>query len=240
MVWRARSNLKGSPFHIEEDQPTEIEERRYRLLPVYNKAITMPAYKNRTFINGDRLTILGEHYTVDTLHKLPADLDPRYIATRMEGETTIFFSINSPLSNHHPAKMTVDNVTYSCNEQFYFAKRAELLGDEDIQAKVMRQTNPREMLKYGRKAKNINLVVNMDREEERIMARGIREKFSQNNDLKTFLLDTNKNSIGESSKANPRWGTGFHLHQKDCFNTNKWKTNLLGELLVKQRDLFQS
>jgi hypothetical protein len=240
MIWRARSNLKGSPFHIEEDQPVEVEERRYRLLPIYNKAITLPNYKSRTFINGDRLTINGITYTVDNLHTLPKDLDPRYLATRTEGDTTIFFSINSPLSNHHPAQMSVDNVTYSCNEQFYFAKRAELMGDEEIQEKVMLQKNPREMLKYGRRAKNHHPELDLEKAEESIMARGIKEKFTQNEHLKTFLLETGQNFLGESSKANARWGTGLHLHHKDCFNRNRWAKNTLGELLKKQRDSFHN
>jgi hypothetical protein len=237
-VWRARSNLKGSPFHIEEDQPQEVEERRYRLLPIYNKAMSLPQFKSRTFINGDRLTINGVHYTVDNLDKLPKELDPRYIATRTDGKATVFFSINSPLSNHHPAKMNVEGIDYSCNEQYYFAKRAEAMGDEVIQDRVMNQSSPREMLKHGRKAVNHKPELDIEKEEYKIMARGVKEQFSQNAQLKSFLLDTAGTSIGESSKSNTRWGTGLHLHHKDCFDTNRWATNLLGEILVLQRELF--
>ena len=163
-IWRAKGNLKTTGVHLEEDQPKEVEARRYRLMPVYNKALTLPAYKKRTFINGDRLTINGIHYTVDDFDKLPKDLDPRLIATKTDENVTIFFSINSPLSNHHLASMIVDKVTYSCNEQFYFAKRAEVMGDEVIQDRVMREDNPREMLKHGRKAKQTT-DVDLEREE---------------------------------------------------------------------------
>ena len=115
------------------------------------------------------------------------------------------------------------------------------MGDDVIQDKVMRQTNPREMLKHGRRATNFNHIPDNDleREEERIMARGIRKKFTQNKDMRAFLMDTAPR-IGESSKTNPRWGTGLHLHHKDCFNTNKWAKNLLGDLLVNQRTLFMN
>jgi hypothetical protein len=239
MVWRARSRLQGTPIHLEEDQPAEIEARRYRLMPVYNQAMSMQAYRERTFINGDKLTINGVHYTVDTMDTLPGDLDPRYLATKTEGHCTIFFSINSPLSNHHPAKMIVENKKYLCNEQFYFAKRAEIMGDQTIQNRVMELDNPRDMLREGRKAKNLN-DVNLEQEEIRIMKWGIREKFSQNQKLKDFLMETTGNKIGESSKASRRWGTGFHLSHKNAFNQNLWATNTLGEMLEEQRELFNS
>jgi hypothetical protein len=211
-------------------------------MPIYNKAMTLTAFKGRTFINGDRLTICGTHYTVDDLDKLPPELDPVLLATRTENNVTIFFSINSPLSNHHPANMKVDNVSYSCSEQFYFAKRAAFLGDDNIHHKVMRQVNPREMLRHGRKARNINHVEDADLEKEEIaiMKRGVKEKFSQNLPLKDFLLATQKNRIGESSKTNHYWGTGLHLHHKDAMDTNRWKLNHLGAILEEPRDSFSS
>jgi hypothetical protein len=172
------------------------------------------------------------------MHTLPPELDPRYIATRTDGNSTVFFSINSPLSNHHPAKMIIEGKEYSCNEQFYFSKRAEVMGDEVAQGRVMKQTNPREMLKEGRRAINHNPELDMEKAEYSIMAWGVREKFTQNEHLKDFLLDTHLTSIGESSKSNTRWGTGLHLHDKDCFDTNRWSSNLLGEILVNQRELF--
>jgi hypothetical protein len=239
-IWRARSNLQGSDFHLEEDQPPEIEERRYRLLPIYKRAMSIPTYKARTFLNGDRLTVNGEQYTVDNLDRLPQDLDPRYLATRTDGNSTIFFSINSPLSNHHPAKMVIDNATYSCNEQWYFAKRAEVMGDDHIHNKVMSEKNPREMLKHGRRAHN-HTGVNIEQEEIKIMTRGVKEKFSQHPSLKAFLMATKQTRIGESCK-NSRWGTGLHLFHKDAFNQNLWCTtgNKMGDILQEQRDLFNS
>jgi hypothetical protein len=241
-IWRAKGNLKGTDVHIEEDQPAEIEERRYRLLPIYNKAMTLPTYQRRTFLIGDRLTINGDHFTVDNLDKLPTDLDPRYLATRSEGDVTIFFSINSPLSNHHPAKMNVEGVDYTCNEQFYFAQRAQAMGDDEVHNKVMQCTCPREMLRHGRKAKlhTTKQDLNLEKTEMEIMTRGVKEKFTQNPALKAFLMATQQNFIGESSKANSRWGTGLHLHHKQAFDRNIWAKNCLGELLKSQRDLFNT
>ena len=175
------------------------------------------------------------------MDKLPKELDPRLLATRTEGDTTIFFSINSPLSNHHPAKMTVENTQYLCNEQFYFGKRAELMGDDAVHGRVMSATNPRDMLKHGRKAHNFKNIPAADLEnmEKDVMTWGVREKFIQNPPLKDFLMGVEEN-IGESTKSSHRWGTGMHLHDRHAFNRNRWKSNLLGEIIMDQRNLFRN
>ena len=240
-VWRSRSNLRDSGIHLEEDMPEEIKSRRYRLLPIFNKALTIDTYKSRTYLNGDHLTINGVTYTVDNLDKLPEDLDPRYLATRSEGDVTIFFGNNSPLSNHHPANFTVLDQLYTCSEQFYFASRATLLGDEQAHGRVMDASDPRDMLKHGRRARNLNDVTLADIEKEELvfMKQAIKEKFSQNPPLRAFLMAT-KHRIGEGSKSNPHWGTGLHLHHKNAFNTNYWATNHLGAILEQQKELFNS
>jgi hypothetical protein len=115
-----------------------------------------------------------------------------------------------------------------------------MMGDQTIQARVMELDNPRDMLREGRKAKNLNNVKNLEIEEVRIMKWGIREKFSQNKKLKDFLMATNGNKIGESTKASRRWGTGFHMNDRKAFNQNLWASNILGELLEQQRELFNS
>jgi hypothetical protein len=238
-VWRQKSTLKDSGHHLEEDQPLEIEARRSRLLPVYKKAMTIQEYKRRTFLNGDRLTINGTHYTIENLHELPDDLDPRLIATKTQGNTTIFFGQNSPLSNHHPSPMIVDNIDYRCNEQYYFAMRAQQMGDDRIHYRVMAALDPKVMLREGRKAEN-KLGIKVEDAEKKIMTRGVREKFDQNPALREFLLGTANTRIGESAASNKKWGTGFHLGHKDAFNTDLWADNMLGETIQEQRDRYNN
>jgi ribA/ribD-fused uncharacterized protein len=98
---------------------------------------------------------------------------------------------------------------------------------------------PKDMLKYGRKAKNFSGISNLESEEEKIMRRGVREKFDQNLKLKDFLVSTGPTGkIGESSASNRRWGTGYHLGHKMAFRTDLWATNLLGDILTEQRNLY--
>ena len=97
-VWRARSSLKGTPVHLEEDHPEEIEDRRYRLMPVYNKAMSMPEYRGRTFLNGDILTIKGEQFTADKMDHLPHDLDQGTLPPAAKGTLRYSFLVTVPLA----------------------------------------------------------------------------------------------------------------------------------------------
>jgi ribA/ribD-fused uncharacterized protein len=99
--------------------------------------------------------------------------------------------------------------------------------------------NPREMLRHGRRARNLNNVKDVPAMELSVMTQGVKEKFSQNKDLRDFLMSTNENAIGESCKGS-RWGTGLAMHDKRAFDRNLWKDNDLGEILMRQRSLFQN
>jgi hypothetical protein len=102
--------------------------------------------------------------------------------------------------------------------------------------------NPKEMLREGRKARNLTNVSEaaLEAAEKGIMTLGVREKFNQNPDLKAFLLSTTNSRIGESSPSNKRWGTGFYLTHKDAYNTNLWADNDLGDIIQAQRDSYQN
>jgi hypothetical protein len=237
MVWQLRGELKSRGITVEEDQPEEITSRRARLMPIYRKALTMTQHKKRTFLNGDQLTISGQHFTVDNLHLLPEELDPRYIATQTQDDVTIFFSQNSPLSNHHPSPMVIENKNYLCNEQFYFAKKCDKLGDDVALHRVLATRDPKVMLREGRRATNFSGFVWEDVEQS-IMEQGVKAKFNQNRALKDFLMETQNNWIGESAPNNKKWGTGLYMGDPNAYNTDLWADNFLGQILMKTRDSY--
>jgi ribA/ribD-fused uncharacterized protein len=64
----------------------------------------------------------------------------------------------------------------------------------------------------------------------------ITEKFTQNENLKQFLLQTEDRLIGEASKDR-FWGTGEPLYSENVLNTTHWHgENHLGHLLMQLRD----
>ena len=60
-------------------------------------------------------------------------------------------------------------------------------------------------------------------------------KFSQNNDLKTYLLNTATKLLAEASPYDTVWGTGIHMKDPTCFDRDKWGKNMLGAILMDVR-----
>ena len=72
-----------------------------------------------------------------------------------------------------------------------------------------------------------------------IVKRGNQAKFSQNPELKEFLLKTGKRILVEASPRDRIWGIGMGRSNPDAENPLKWKgTNLLGFALTEVRDGF--
>lgn len=69
-----------------------------------------------------------------------------------------------------------------------------------------------------------------------IILPAIRAKFSQNEWLTNFLIETHPLAIGEASRDS-MWGVGLQLEHKDVLHTEKWERhgNLLGNTLAQVR-----
>ena len=50
----------------------------------------------------------------------------------------------------------VDGVEYSCAEQFMMAEKARMFGDQEMLAKIMKASHPKEMKAYGRAVTNFD------------------------------------------------------------------------------------
>ena len=106
-VWEGRRYVKEScGVTIAEDFPEEIRERRKRLYPILNAAISYrdedhPDFRFRARLSVDKLIINGSSYTVDTLCKLPERLRPDKTSSPVKDNAQVFFTSASPLSNHY-------------------------------------------------------------------------------------------------------------------------------------------
>lgn len=130
----------------------------------------------------------------------------------------------------------VDKVTYKTAEHWMMAKKAELFQDDEILEKILDADTPAEAKKLGREVKNYDDKVWLANRYE-IVKQGNYHKFSQNRELKTFLLNTKDRVIVEASPVDPIWGIGMSSDDKDVLNVAKWKgLNLLGFALMEVRD----
>lgn len=130
----------------------------------------------------------------------------------------------------------VEGIEYKTAEHWMMTKKALLFNDNEIAEKIIKANTPAEAKKLGREVKNYVDTVWLKHRYE-IVKEGNFHKFSQNNNLKEFLLKTNDRIIVEASPVDAIWGIGMTSDHENCNNPLKWKgLNLLGFALMEVRD----
>ncbi|WP_152400881.1 NADAR family protein [Paenibacillus cellulositrophicus] len=138
------------------------------------------------------------------------------------------------------AKFTVDGVEYVSAEHYMMAEKARLFGDEEIREQILAAKHPKQAKDLGRKVRGFDPAV-WDREGYSIVVRGNEAKFSQNDDLKQFLLGTGQRVLVEASPVDSIWGVGLAADDEAVLNPLLWKgKNLLGFALMEVRDRLQA
>jgi ribA/ribD-fused uncharacterized protein len=144
--------------------------------------------------------------------------------------------IKTCFSQWWESSFVVDKIEYKSAEHWMMAEKAALFKDKEIFEKIIQCKTPAEAKKLGREVKNYNDAIWLENKFE-IVKTGNLHKFSQNKDLKTFLLNTNERIIVEASPVDPIWGIGMASDHKDIDNPEKWDgLNLLGFALMEVRD----
>ena len=195
----------------------------------------MGKYKGNIRLDGPHLVVDGKHYHRQNLHTLPDDLDP-VLATSKKDDTIIgFFGELHPFSNFHPCKFTIEGLEFHSSEQFIQMKKAEYFNDNIARERILNAEDAQDCKEISR---DIN---HFDKKSWNAVAKelcepGITEKFIQNRNLLSYLMDTGNKTIVEAS-FDEIWGTGSHISSKDALNKNKWRgTNILGKILMGIRD----
>lgn len=132
-----------------------------------------------------------------------------------------------------------DGITYHTAEQYMMAEKARLFGDESALSKIMSAHTPREYKSIGRSVKNFSYSIWQAKRFE-IVVNGNYQKFSQNEPLKKFLLETNDKLLVEASLYDRIWGVGMSIDDPKIIDPHNWRgENLLGLALMLVRDLLR-
>lgn len=132
-----------------------------------------------------------------------------------------------------------EGITYKTAEHYMMAEKAKLFGNVEIHQKIIECKSPAAAKKLGRQVKNFNQEV-WKKHRFEIVKQANRLKFSQNLELKYFLLKTKKRILVEASPVDKIWGIGLATDHNDAQNPKKWKgENLLGFALMEVRDQLQ-
>lgn len=123
-----KSNKEHSRVYCNEDLPTDTRKLRQNLRIIAKRANEL-GYKN-TRAKGSSLLHEGKLYKENELSLLPDELKLENIRTRDIGHGIGFFGKESFLSNHHPARFTMNEHRFLCSEQAFFYYKGIICGHE--------------------------------------------------------------------------------------------------------------
>ncbi len=151
----------------------------------------------------DKLIINNKTYTVDTLSKLPENLNHRKLAEKDIGNDILGFGgCFSPLSNHHRCDFEVHGVRYSSMEQFLMSEKAKLFNDHNTSKKVMSTDDCVQQLQFGKHVSGFKKET-WEKQAVVLAERGLRAKFQQNPSLREHLVATGSKRLVEASPMTP-------------------------------------
>ena len=144
---------------------------------------------------------------------------------------------NGPFSNWHNSTFEEsDGTVYYNNEQYMMRYKALLFQDSNSESKIMNETCPKIIKQYGRQVKNFNSEI-WNVHAKNIVTDGCYLKFSQNPNLKEFILSTGYRPIIEASPYDNIWGIGLNEQTARITPIDNWPgTNWLGECLMRTRE----
>lgn len=144
----------------------------------------------------------------------------------------------SCFSQWYEAGFEINGIEYPTAEHYMMAEKARLFGDDEMLEQILSSVHPRKAKQLGREVKNYDEKRWREHRFE-IVTTGNVAKFSQNEKLKTFLLNTGNRVLVEASPRDRIWGIGMGKSNPDVQNPAKWRgLNLLGFALMEARYLL--
>jgi ribA/ribD-fused uncharacterized protein len=138
------------------------------------------------------------------------------------------------------AGFTLDGVRYPTAEHYMMAEKARLFSDDATLAKILDAPHPGAAKQLGRDVRTFD-EARWRRARYEIVVKGNAAKFSQNEPLKSFLLNTGHRVLVEASPVDRTWGIGLAADDPRALHPEQWRgLNLLGFALMDVRDALQT
>ena len=142
---------------------------------------------------------------------------------------------NGYLSNWYCSAFTVDEITFSSMEQYMMYKKAILFQDYQTAEKILSTDDVAEIKALCRIVQHFDEEIWREK-REKIVHKGVLQKFLQNPELAEKLLETGEQMIAECAVKDKIWGIGLSMGDEERFCVDKWKgQNLLGQILMQVR-----
>ena len=146
------------------------------------------------------------------------------------------------LSNWFPCEFTdpITNLSYTSMEQYMMHEKAQLFSDTFSANSIMDTHSPKMSKDLGRKV--IGFLDDIWKQNaQQIVTNGCYLKFSQNPELKQYLLSTGDKILAEASPFDKLWGIGMREYYAKKTDPDLWPgTNWLGKCLIDVREKLKT
>ena len=140
------------------------------------------------------------------------------------------------MSNWALSEFTVNGITFSSMEQYMMYQKAVCFKDEEIAEKILATTDVAVIKALGRQVKGYNDGY-WNGVRQLLVYEGLKEKFTQNENLKKLLLDTEDSILAEGAVNDRIWGIGLSRKDSNRLESEKWRgQNLLGYAMMMVRN----
>ena len=164
---------------------------------------------------------------------------PDWLDANLASKFLYFFGMNFFLSNMYPSPFCIDNLHFSCVEQYYLYKQCEFFKKDKLAQAILESKDPKEMKRLSKTAAS--------RLEKKhlwypiaapVMFKAAMAKFSQNPHLKDQLLATQNEFLVECNPRDSFWGIALPKVEAQSTPPDKWPgLNMLGKVLMSIRKI---
>jgi ribA/ribD-fused uncharacterized protein len=142
---------------------------------------------------------------------------------------------SSCFSQWFDAPFTANGERFPTAEHFMMAQKAALFEDWATRAQILEAPNPGAAKALGRKVRGFDEAVWVQHRFS-IVCSASEAKFTQNQELRDFLVKTGSRILVEASPVDRVWGIGLAQQDERASNPSLWQgLNLLGFALMHVR-----
>lgn len=238
-VWFVNNSSYNKIFHNYFNKLSNDDKEEYKKL--FEEPIIFKGFYDGNIIN-DYKTLYSNNIELNqkySLLKLQRDFNSgkKIDFLFFYGHTNDKKEINkSSLSQWYIKDFKENDLIFNCMEKYMMYNKALLFDDKNIANEILNTNHPKAIKELGRKVKNFNDEA-WDKMKYKIVFTGNYYKFSQNTDLRNFLLSTKNKVLVEASPYDKVWGIKMRYDDENIENPFFWKgENLLGFALMQVRD----
>ncbi len=141
----------------------------------------------------------------------------------------------SCFSQWWPAAFKVGGFRFATAEHYMMWRKATLFGDDEVAAKVLTASHPKQAKDFGRQVRGFSQAA-WEAARYEIVVAGNTAKFSQHPELGRFLAGTGQRVLVEASPVDRVWGIGLAADDPRAALPRSWRgLNLLGFALADVR-----